>query len=175
MLEILAECLGLRRSCWNLPRSLPVVQLGLPADKTPAVGVKIPELFADCEKCACVAHGGLDLHPVANDLRVGGKTLDSSLGVARDLRRIEVGERAAIAFALFQDERPVQAGLCAGEDENLEVFAVTMNGDTPFVIVILDQQRTTHARPGAPFRRRGHYFLPSWALAAATSSPFVCA
>src|SRR5882762_4761575 len=42
MLEILAECLGLRRSRWNLPRSPPVVQLGLPADKTPAVGVKIP-------------------------------------------------------------------------------------------------------------------------------------
>src|SRR6266446_1172112 len=113
MLEILAECLGLRRSRWNLPRSLPVVQLGLPADKTPAVGVKTPELFADCEKCACVPHGGLDLHPVANDLRVGAKTLDSSLGVARDLRRIELVERAAIAFALFQDERPVQAGLCA--------------------------------------------------------------
>src|SRR5437899_7765218 len=38
------------------------------------------------------------------------------------------------------------------------MFAVTMNGDTPFVIVILEQQRTIHAGPGAPFRR--HYCLP---------------
>src|SRR5882672_10977402 len=111
--EVLTECDRFGRRRWNLPRSLPVVELGPPADKTPTVGVKIPGLFLDGEKCACVAHGSFDLHPVANDLRVGGKTLDSSLGVARDLRRIEVVERAAIAFASFQHERPAQAGLCS--------------------------------------------------------------
>src|SRR6267143_3477671 len=53
------------------------------------------------------------------------------------------------------------------------MLAVSMNGDTPFVIVILEQQRSIHAGPGAPFRR--HYCLPSRALAAPTSSALVCA
>src|SRR5712692_11422466 len=35
VLEVLAECVGFGRSRWNLPRSLPVVTLGPPADKTP--------------------------------------------------------------------------------------------------------------------------------------------
>src|SRR5882672_5922751 len=66
VLEVFAECVGFGRSRWNLPRSLPLVSLGPPADKTPAVGVKVPELFPDFEECARVAHCGLDLHPVAN-------------------------------------------------------------------------------------------------------------
>jgi hypothetical protein len=31
------------------------------------------------------------------------------------------------------------------------MFAVAMNGDTPFAIVILQEQRTIHAGPRAPF------------------------
>src|SRR5216683_4135131 len=80
VLEVLAECVGFGRSRWNLPRSLPVVKLGPPADKTPAVGVKVPELFLNFEECACVAHCGFDLHAVANDLRIRCKLLDLSLG-----------------------------------------------------------------------------------------------
>src|SRR2546422_7477550 len=90
MLEILAEGVGFRRSRWNLPRSLPVVELGPPADKAPTVGVKIPGFFLDCEKCACVAHCSFDLHPVANDLRIRCKTVYSPFGVASDFLRIEV-------------------------------------------------------------------------------------
>ena len=33
------------------------------------------------------------------------------------------------------------------------MFAVIMNGDTPFAIVIFDQQRTICAGPGAPLSR----------------------
>src|SRR5713226_8779929 len=113
VLEVLAECVGFGRSRWNLPRSLPVVKLGPPADKTPAVGVKVPELFLDFEECASVAHCGFDLHPVANDLRIRCKLLDLSLRVVRDFLRVEFVERAAISFPLFQHERPAQSGLCA--------------------------------------------------------------
>src|SRR6267154_5414929 len=109
VLEVLAECLGFGRSRWNLPRSLPAVKLGPPADKTPAVGVKVPELFLDFEECPCVPHCGFDLHPVANDLRIRCKLLDLSLGVVRDFLRIEFVERAAITFPLFQHERPTQS------------------------------------------------------------------
>src|SRR5712692_753576 len=111
--EVLTECDGFGRSRWNLPRSLPVIELGPPADKAPTVGVKIPGFFLDCEKCACVAHCSFDLHPVANDLRIRCKTVYSPFGVASDFLRIEVIERAAITFPLFQHERPAQSGLCA--------------------------------------------------------------
>src|SRR5882672_6831342 len=102
VLEVLAECVGLGRSRRNLPYRLPSVKLGPPADKTPAVGVKTPELFLNFEECACVAHCGFDLHPVANDLRIRYKLLDLSLRVARNFLRIEFVERAAITFPLFQ-------------------------------------------------------------------------
>src|SRR6266850_3844841 len=112
-LEVLAECVGFGRSRWNLPCSLPVVRLGSAADETPTVGVEVPEPFLDLEKCACVAHCGFDLLPVANDLRIGCETLDFSLGIARDFLGIEFVERAAIAIPLFQNERPGQSRLCA--------------------------------------------------------------
>ncbi len=101
VLEVLTECDGFGRSRWNLPRSLPVVELGSPADKAPAVGVKVPELFLDFEQSACVTHCGFDLHPVADDLRIRCKTLDSPFGVTNDFLRIEVIERAAIPFPFF--------------------------------------------------------------------------
>src|SRR5258708_103072 len=150
VLQVFAECVGFGRSRWYLPRSLPVIELGPPADKTPAVGVEVLEPVLDFEKCACIAHCGFDLHPVANDLRIGCKVLDFSLGVARDFLRIEFVERAAIPFPLFQHERPVQSGLRTGEHEDLEMFAVAMNGDTPFAIVILHERRFIRAGPGAP-------------------------
>ena len=81
---------------------------------------------------------GLRSPPVANDLRIGCKLLDLSLGVVRDFIRIEFVERAAITFPLFQYERPAQSGLWAREHENLKLFAVIMNGDTLFAIVILE-------------------------------------
>jgi hypothetical protein len=111
--EILAECLGFGRSRGNLSRSSPAVEFGPSADEPPAVGVKVPELFLDLEKRACVANRGLDLHPVAYDLRIMYKPLDLSLGKARDFLGIEFVERATITFPLFQHQRPVQSGLRA--------------------------------------------------------------
>src|ERR1700752_3108501 len=113
VLEILAECLGFRRSRGDLSRSLPAVEFGLPADEPPAVGVEFPELFLDLEKCACVANRGLDLHPVADDLGIRYKPVDFSFGIARNFLGIEFVERAAITFTLFQHQRPVQSGLRA--------------------------------------------------------------
>src|ERR1700730_19348370 len=113
VLEVPAECIGFGRSRRNLPRSLPAVKLGPSPDKTPAIEIETPELFLNFEECACVAHCGFDLHPVANDLRIRCELLDLSLGVVRDFLRIEFVERSAITFPLFQHERPAQSGLCA--------------------------------------------------------------
>src|SRR5882762_4713175 len=72
-LEILAQCLGFGGSRWNLSRSLPAAEFGLPADEPPAVGVKAAELFLDFEKRTSIAHRGLDLHAVADNLRISQK------------------------------------------------------------------------------------------------------
>src|SRR5258708_35055369 len=113
VLEILAECLGFGRSRGNLASSSPAVELGPSADEMPTVGVKVPELLLDLEKCARVAHRGFDLLPIADDLWIRYKCLDFSLGIARDFLGIEFVERATITFPLFQHERPVQSCLCA--------------------------------------------------------------
>src|ERR1700682_2585872 len=86
------------------PRRLPPVKLRPPADKTPAIGVKISELFLGFEKGTRISHCGFDLHPVANYLQIRSKLLDSCLGVVRDLLRIEFVECAAITLPLFQND-----------------------------------------------------------------------
>ena len=70
MLEVLAERIGLDRSRGNLSHDLPPVKLWLSVNETPAIGVEASKLFLDFEKRACVAHGALDLHAVANNLRI---------------------------------------------------------------------------------------------------------
>ena len=70
MLEVLAERIGFDRSCRDLSHDLPPVKLWLSVNETPAIGVEAFELFLDFEKRACIAHGGLNLHTVADDLRI---------------------------------------------------------------------------------------------------------
>src|SRR5258708_7951799 len=69
-LKVLAERIGLDRSCRNLSHDLPPVKLWPSVNETPAIGVEASELFLDFEKRACVAHGRLNLHTLANDLRI---------------------------------------------------------------------------------------------------------
>src|SRR5438105_4207923 len=69
-LKVLAERIGLDRSRGNLSHDLPPVKRWLSVNETPAIGVEASKLFLDFEKRACVAHCGLDLHSVANDLRI---------------------------------------------------------------------------------------------------------
>src|SRR5260370_27157361 len=70
LLQILAQCLGFGGNRWNLLRSFPSAKFGLPADEPPAVGVKAAELFLDLEERTSIAHRGLDLQAVADDLRI---------------------------------------------------------------------------------------------------------
>ena len=55
---------------------------------------------------------------------------------ARDTRRVEPGERVAVAVALVEDRRPAQAGLRAFEDQEFEEHAVVVDRHAPFVVVI---------------------------------------
>ena len=69
-LKVLAKRIGFDRSRGNLSHDLPPVKLWLSVNETPAIGVEASKLFLDFEKRPCVAHRGLDLHSVANDLRI---------------------------------------------------------------------------------------------------------
>src|SRR5882672_7224809 len=104
----LRSLLNASDSGWNLSRSLPVAEFGLPDDEPPAVGVKAAELFLDFEKRTSIAHRGLDLHAVADNLRISQKAPGLFLGIARYPLGIEVVERPPITFPLLQHKRPVQ-------------------------------------------------------------------
>src|SRR6202051_407000 len=69
-LKVLAERVGCKRSRRNLSHDLPSVKLWPSVNEAPAIGVEASELFLDFEKGARVAHCGLDLHAVANDLSI---------------------------------------------------------------------------------------------------------
>src|SRR6201987_4943754 len=68
--KVLAKRIGLDRSRRNLSHDLPPVKLWLSVNEPPAIGIEASELFLDFEKCACIAHGGLDLRAVANNFRI---------------------------------------------------------------------------------------------------------
>src|SRR5258708_8286852 len=104
LLEVFAECIGFGRGRRNLPRRLPAVKLRPPVDKTPAIGVKITELFLGFEKGTRISHRRFDLHPVANNPQIRSKLLDSCLGVVRDLLRIEFVECTTITLPFFQND-----------------------------------------------------------------------
>src|SRR5579862_9706827 len=66
LLEILAQYFGFGRSRWDLRRSFPAAEFGLPVDEPPAVGVKNAELLLDFQERTSVAHRSLDLQPVTD-------------------------------------------------------------------------------------------------------------
>src|SRR5260370_39332823 len=104
ILKRLPKSVEFKRGRMKQPGRVPPLTFRPPADKTPAIGVKISELFLGFEKGTRISHCGFDLHPVANNLRIGSKLLDSCLGVVRDLLRIEFVECAAITLPLFQND-----------------------------------------------------------------------
>src|ERR1700747_1452181 len=110
-LKVLAERIGFDRSRGNLSHDLPPVKLWLSVNETPAIGVEASKLFLDFEKRACVADGGLDLHTVANDLRIKYELLDSPSRISRDLLGIKLIEGTPITLPLLQHNRPAQSGL----------------------------------------------------------------
>src|SRR5262249_57026659 len=69
-LQVLAERVGFRGGRRNLPRLLPTVHPGAPADELPAVGVETAELLLDREKPPRVGDRGFDLQAISYDGRI---------------------------------------------------------------------------------------------------------
>src|SRR5690242_9480739 len=151
VLQVLAERIGFARGGGNLLHDAPAVHFGLAADKAPRVCIESSELLLNCEKRPRIAYGRFDFLPVANDPRIEPELLNAFLGISRHFARIELAERAAIAFTFIQDDRPVQAGLRPFQNQELEMFAVIVNRDPPLPIVIFEHQGIALADPPAPF------------------------
>src|SRR5712671_526667 len=134
----------------------------LTRDIRPQVAVEGAELALHREERPRVADGGLDLQAVTHDAGIAAQGRAAACIKARDLARLEAGERAAVAGALAQDGRPRQARLRALEGEHLEQQSVIVHRPAPFLIVIADVIGVGAARPPAagfaglaPAGRRG--------------------
>ena len=110
--------------------------LGTAPDEPPDVGVEGAELVLHGDEGAGVAHGGLNLGPIADDAGVEEDLLDPLGGEPGHLLHIELGEEATVARPLLEDGQPAQPGLRPFEDEELEVGAVVVHRHSPFGVVI---------------------------------------
>src|SRR5258708_39549789 len=84
---------------------------------------------------------GGDLQAVPDDPGIGGERVDPSRGGSRDLLRLEVAERATVALALVEDDRPTESRLRGFQNQELEMCAIVVRRHTPFAIVVLASQR----------------------------------
>jgi len=138
--QVFAEGGGQRSDGGNLAVGVPFVLHGRAADKLPGVGVEAAELLLDFEEGFCVGNRGVDLEAIADDARVAQQLFRFFRIEARDFFGIEAGKEFAIAFALFQDGVPAEAGLRTLEREEFEPDEFVVNRDAPFFIVVTDVQ-----------------------------------
>src|SRR5215831_308281 len=151
MFQVPAEGIGFGRSGGNLLHGFPVVHFRLAADEAPRIRVKTSELFLNCKKRPRVAYGRLDFLPVSNDAWIEQQLLYAFLGKSCHFVGIKLRESAAIAFTLVQDDRPAQSGLRPFENKELEMFAVIVDRDSLFPIMIFEHQRIAFADPPTSF------------------------
>ncbi len=105
-------------------------------------------LALQLEKRPSVGDGARDLETIAHDIGIREQPLDLARIETRDLRRIESGERLAIAFAFFENRGPREPSLGALERQELEEQVIIVHGHAPFGVVVGDLERTGFG-PGA--------------------------
>src|SRR4029077_8054590 len=105
-----------RRGGGNLLHDSPAVYFRLSTDKAPRVRIKASELLLNPEKRPRVAYSRLDLLPISNDSWIKQQLLNALLGISRDFAGIKFAECTAIAFTLFQDDRPTEPSLRSFEN-----------------------------------------------------------
>src|SRR5689334_19131577 len=153
-LQIAAERVGLARRGGNLADGLPSILAGAAVDELPAIRVEAAVFFPHCQKRPGVLHRRSDLRAVPDDPGIGGELVDPRCGVSRNLLWIEVAERATVAIALVEDDRPTESRLRGLKYQELEMRAIVVSRHTPFAIVILAHQHMIDVDPGTPLRLR---------------------
>ena len=146
LLQVAAERIGLGRARRNLPRRVPLIHLRPAANEGPDVCVEASELALHGQKVFRVCDRTIDFEPVSNDTRIPQKAGDAIVSESRDFGRIKAGKRGAIGFTLVENGLPAQARLRSFEREELEQYAIVMNGRAPLGIVIRNRQRRPRPR-----------------------------
>src|SRR5258708_6951837 len=151
-LEIAAERVGLARGGGNPADAFPWILSRPAVDESPAIRVEAAVFFLHRQKRTCVPHRSGDLHAVPDDPGIGGELVDPGRGVSRDLLWIELAERATVAVALVEHDRPAESRLRGFHNQELYMRAVVVRRHTPFAIVILAHQDMIDVDPGTPLR-----------------------
>src|SRR6266702_2731594 len=118
-----------------------------------------------------VRDGGVDLEAIADNpgvLDQGGATLGVEAG---NLLGVEGCERFSVVGAFVKNGGPRKTGLGSLESEHFEEVAVVVDGNTPFLVVILDVFGVVEPRrPGATF-----LFGHRWRLYPSSVAAAICA
>src|ERR1700745_3511835 len=110
-LEVFAEGVGLARGGRDLTHRFPSILSWAAVDELPAIRVEAAVFLPHGQKRTRVLHRGGDLRAVPDDPGIGGERVNPGRGVSRDLLWIEVAERATVAVALVEDDRPAESRL----------------------------------------------------------------
>lgn len=159
LLEVAAEGIGLFARGGELAHSLPFVDLRLAANEAPDVFVERAEFFLYFQKGAGIGDRSVHFEAIPDDAGIEEQLLYPLLGKPGDLLGIELGERLAIGLAFAVDGDPTQPCLGTFEREKLELLAVVVDRNAPFLVVIGDQFTAARVLPIARlFRSRHHAF-----------------
>ena len=93
-------------------------------------------VFLDLQERARVRDRAGHLEPISDDPGIEQELVELRRCEPRDLRGIEVGERATIAVTLVEDRRPRQACLRSFEDQELEMLAIIVDRHAPLGVVV---------------------------------------
>jgi hypothetical protein len=110
-LQIATERIGLARRRGNLAHGFPSILSRAAVNELPAIRVEAAVFFPHGQKRSGILHRSGDLRAVPNNPGIGGELVDPSRGVSGDPLRIEVAERATVAAALIEDDRPIESRL----------------------------------------------------------------
>ena len=107
------------------------------AHERPDKGVKTAELLLHSYKCTGIGDSALYFQSIAYDTRVEKQRGYFSIREPGDFCCIKFRKGRAIVFALVEDGRPGKARLRAFENQELEQNAIIMDGNAPFMIVVI--------------------------------------
>jgi hypothetical protein len=134
--QLLAHRVRLVRRRRNLAERAEPMLDGLPANKSPDVLVERAEFFACNQDLFSVSDRRLDLQSVTNNPSVTEKTLDISVQVTSNFRRLEIVECLAIVYSFVQNRLPGQSCLRTLQRKKLKQRIVFVDGDAPFHVMI---------------------------------------
>jgi len=155
--QLFTHSIGFSSSRRNLTERFGRVPDRPTADKSPHVTIERTEFFPRLQELFSVCDSRLDFETVAYDARVMEESLDILLVVARDLRGVEGVESFAIVLTFVENGLPIESCLSPLQCKELEQDSVVMHRDSPFLIMVVNHERTVAV--GRPLTPAGRSFL----------------